>query len=135
MIKQISFLIILTIISINTNLLASEKECADLLTDGNRISSNTFTVEPGADDEDFSWGPDFQADSIYAIRVVLGYLGCAKADINFGKGPYGRSEQNCQRLSSGKPYSTVCYIESNLGFFFVHQDFQGHMQVNYNRWD
>jgi|GEM_PF-2121269 len=80
-------------------------------------------------------GPDYLAHSIRVIRSVIDKVGCGPRDINFGKGPEGRASSRCQMIARQRDNSRMCYVESNLGYFFVHTDFVENVHVLFHRWD
>lgn len=114
---------------------ASPESCYEALTDGHTQDSRTFSVSLTDLDEMRDYGRDFQAEAIYVIRQLIKELGCAKKDINFGKGSNGRSKHRCKLMIPGRAHTAVCYIESNLGYFFMTKDFLDKANLTYNRWD
>jgi len=112
----------------------SQSTCIEKLTDGHERDSYTFTVDldqSGARD----YGKDKLATAISLVRSLLVDVGCSRKDVNFGKGPLGRSYNRCRMISPGRTNSIVCYIETNLGFFVVSHNYQTEYHITYNRWD
>lgn len=117
-----------------TNVEASPERCYEKLTDGFTQDSRSFSVN--LDDLNMrDYGRDYQAEAIFIIRALVKELGCSKKDLNFGKGIDGRSKHSCRQLVPGRNHTTVCYIETQLGYFFVSKDFLENANVTYARWD
>lgn len=114
---------------------ASPEACYDAFTDGHTQDSRSFSVNLNDLDEMRDYGRDFQAEAIYVIRELAKELGCARRDLNFGRGVNGRSKHRCKVLIPGRGHTAVCYIETNLGYFFMTKDFLDKANVTYNRWD
>ena len=110
-------------------------KCISKLTDNYTLDSRAFHIN--TDHVDFnSHENDYMAQGIELIRVVLEENDCdGDRDINFGHGPNGRTKHSCQYLIPGKQTSSACYIESNIGFFFVTRDLQTSAHIIFNRWD
>lgn len=131
--NKVVFLISLYLFSFG-NTFASESKCYDTLTQGENFDSRTFTMNVDVIDvRDF--GRDHLAQAIAYVRVLLDDLGCSKADVNFGEGALGRSSNRCVQISNNREYSRICFVETNLGYFFVSRDFLTGINVVYNRWD
>ena len=109
--------------------------CISKLTNNYSIDSRSFKVD--TDIIDFnSHENDYIAQGIELIRAVLNHSGCdGDNDINFGHGPNGRTKHSCQNLVRERAVSGACYIESNIGFFFITRDLQTSAFIIYNRWD
>ncbi|MBT3583547.1 MAG: hypothetical protein HN509_01465 [Halobacteriovoraceae bacterium] len=108
--------------------------CIELLTQGRSSDSYSYSL----DSDDYQvrdYGNDHLADAYVWIRILIGKLGCGKKDINFGKGPLGRAHSRCRRLVPHAANSITCYIESNLGYFFVTHDMQTKVNIVFNRFD
>jgi hypothetical protein len=114
---------------------ASPESCFDALTNGHTEDSRTFSVRLTDLDEMRDYGRDFQAEAIYVIRELVKELGCSRKDLNFGRGVHGRAKHLCKNLIPGRSHTAVCYIETNLGYFFMTKDFLEKANVTYNRWD
>ena len=109
-------------------------ECIDRLTNGH--NDNTTSARYNLQNLNLrDYGRDYLAQAIAVIRVHVKELGCSKKSINFGKGPWGRSQSRCTLVARGVESSRVCYVESNLGYFLVSTGFLDDMTVVYNRWD
>ncbi len=117
-------------LSFNTH--ASPQKCLAKLTVNFSQDSHSFTLY--ADEVQPNFGKDYLAEAIYAIRMVANKIGCSRRDINFGEGPLGRSQSHCSRLN-GEGHSRLCYVETNLGYFFVSRDMLKNYIITFNRWD
>ncbi|WP_127718141.1 hypothetical protein [Halobacteriovorax sp. HLS] len=113
---------------------ASESTCIDNLTDGYTADSATHTLNIN-DLEIRDYGNDHVAFSIKIVRELLEEVGCRRNDVNFGRGSRGRSHSRCEQVLRGTPSSRVCYVESNLGYFFVTRDLLTNVHITFNRWD
>lgn len=100
-------------------------------------SSDSMVYQLDADNYDIrDYGKDHLAHAIKMIRILVEEkLGCARTDINFGRGPWGKSRSKCLKVQPDADESLVCYVESNLGNFIVTWD--SHTTVNFifKRWD
>ena len=81
------------------------------------------------------YGKDYLAQAIAVIRVYVDKKGCEKTDINFGKGPNGRSYSRCRLVERYSPHSRSCYVETNLGYFMVTKNLGENMHLVFNLWD
>lgn len=113
---------------------ASPDSCYDAFTEGHTQDSRTFSVSLG-DLSMRDYGRDYQAEAIFVIRELAKELGCSRKDLNFGQGAHGRSKHRCGTILPGRAHTAVCYIETNLGYFFLTKDFLDKANVIYNRWD
>ena len=112
---------------------ASPKECIDNLMIDSHGDSYNFNMH--SDEVDREFENDFLAEAIYTIRVLLDKNGCSQNDVNFGKGPHGKSHSRCSKLISNQEHTRVCYVETNLGYFFVTRDLMDSFNISYSRWD
>ena len=125
-------LIAISALLISFNVQANLMECMDVLTQGK--DSNTFQIN--MDREELpNYGRDHLANAIVAIRELVRMQGCSKKEINFGKGPWGRSHSRCERIHRRSNSSRTCYVESNLGYFIVNRDFHTTANIIFSRWD
>jgi hypothetical protein len=130
-------LITLSLLIVSTSLFASPTKCVARLTndynqDSVAYSLNVDELEPKFQKD---YGPDHLAQGILMVRALVSEAGCARGDINFGKGPGGKSSSKCRKLINYIDTSLVCYIESNLGFFSVSWDSFTNVHLVFNRWD
>lgn len=120
--------------TIEQKLVGDELHCRSLLLKEFTLDSRYITYK--LDDLNVGdAGPDFLAHAIRVIRSVIDKVGCGPRDINFGKGPEGRASSRCQMIARQRDNSRMCYVESNLGYFFVHTDFVDNVHVLFHRWD
>ena len=112
---------------------ATPNQCITTLMGGGSNDTQSFTLH--TDDVDRDFGRDFLAEAIYTIRILLDREGCRKTDVNFGKGPYGRSHSRCSKIIRNQEHTRVCYVETNLGYFFLTKDLLENINISYSRWD
>lgn len=119
----------------SANIMAAANTCLAKLTYDFSIDSRAFKVD--TDNINVIGNEnDYLAQGISIVRGVLDLHGCdGQDDINFGHGPLGRTKSSCEKLVRSRGYSLTCYIESNLGFFFVTRDLQTNAFVVFSRWD
>lgn len=110
-----------------------QKACLENLTDNYSYSTRHFKLYDTDVEREF--GKDHLAQSIAAIRVLIDKEGCKPKSINFGKGTLGRSSSRCRQLSTRVEESVSCFVESNLGYFFVTRNFESEYHIVFNRWD
>lgn len=110
--------------------------CNDKLTNNYSRDFSFYTLNRDQLSHLRDFGPDHLAQSIIYIRYLLNeVIGCQRDEVNFGQGPLGRSQSRCSKLSPKVDFSTVCYVETNLGYFLVHSDFLENITFQYHRWD
>lgn len=112
----------------------SSVQCLEILTHDNAIDSFAYSLNVDEINDRY-FGNDHLASAIHYIKAVLEIKGCSRADVNFGRGALGRSKSRCQHLFPGIPTSLSCYVETNLGYFFVTRDLMTKVHVVYSRWD
>lgn len=113
---------------------ASPVECTKLLTNDFELSSRPFSLNVDTIDTNIP-ETDRLAHAHKIVREVIKSVGCEHKDINFAKSPTGTSKSKCSLLSPGRTASMSCYVESNIGFFFVMWDMNQTANVIYNIWD
>ena len=72
----------------------------------------------------------------FAQRMIwtsFGGVGCSVDDLNFNLADHSRNQ--CKRIISSNPFSEACYLESEVGYFFVTRDSLDTVHVTWNRWD
>ena len=109
-------------------------ECMDRLTNNNMRDSLTISLDIDEINDRY-FGRDYLASAIHYIKAALEIKGCSRDEINFGRGALGRSKSRCQFLAPGIPTSLSCYVETNLGYFFVTRDLGTKVHMTYSRWD
>lgn len=115
--------------------LHAENTCPSKLTYDHERNSMAYTLD--LDDLDIKdYGEDQLATSIAIIRELLRMRSCRPTDINFKETPLGRTAlSRCRQVVPNAPTSKVCYVESNIGFFYLTWDMLTSVHVIYNRWD
>jgi hypothetical protein len=118
----ISFLLIF---SLSAPVLASDN-CLELLSSDHSRDSQSFQVADYQLEQDFDESPELY--SIEALDGLLNKLGCEpSAKIE--------SEVVCREIMPDNSYSRVCYVENELGYFFISKDMLDSVNIIYNRWD
>ena len=121
-------------LSILSNVFASSSDCVRRITN-NYEYNTTFTNVDLDQLEIRDYGKDYLAQAIAVIRHYVDKKGCKKTDINFGKGPNGRSFSRCRLVERYSPQSRACYVETNLGYFIVTKNLGENMHLVFNIWD
>jgi hypothetical protein len=126
-------ILIIATLLISSQIFASAQTCIDKITLNNTIDSASITFVA----EDYEFENDHVGDAYNLARLFVSRKGCGKKDLRFTGGPdSGRSGKAvCRNIAKGKPHSMVCYIESNIGYFFISRDMVSGATVVYNRWD
>jgi hypothetical protein len=117
-----------------SNAFATPTDCIRKITNDFTYST-TFTNIDLDQLELRDYGKDYLAQAIAVIRVYASKKGCNKKDINFGKGPNGRSYSRCRLVERYSPHSRSCYVETNLGYFMVTKNLGENMHLVFNLWD
>ena len=128
-----SIIALAALILLSQGVQASPKNCITRLMSGSNVDSVNYNIH--SDDIDRDFGKDYLAQAIYTIRVLIDDKGCSQADINFGKGPLGRSRSRCTKIVGNQDHTRVCYVETNLGYFFLTTDLLDTVNITYSRWD
>lgn len=132
------FLLVLLMIifaaSIKAEAATDQTKCLKRLLNNFSEDRSTHTVD--LDDIQMrDYGTDVLAKSIRVVRELLDDLGCSPKAINFGWGPQGRIHNSCKYFDRNMTDIKVCLVQSNLGYFIVHEDYLHHVTVNFYRWD
>jgi hypothetical protein len=98
-------------------------------------TSCRFKLSNGAADSgsrrvwaDFSAHSRAEDNAVILIRRVLTKVGCENMKLELGP-------VTCKTIVPQKQHSQVCFVESQIGYFFVAQDFVDSANVIFNRWD
>ena len=113
--------------------LGSAQTCIDRITKNNMVDSTSITLVA----EDYVFENDHVGDAYNLARLFISRKGCGRKDLRFTAGPDSNRSGKaiCRNIANGKPHSQVCYVESNIGYFFVSRDMISGATVIYNRWD
>lgn len=112
---------------------ASPRTCIEKLTQGYTEDSVHYSLN--LNDVDFrDYGRDHLAQAIFLTRHIIDVQGCKPKDINFARGIEGRSHSKCGFVNH-MPTSLSCYIETNLGYWFVSYDLLENANFIFSRWD
>jgi len=126
-------ILIISVLAMWTSLV-SANECLDTLTNNNMRDSLAISIDIDEINDRY-FGNDHLASAIHYIKAALELKGCSRDEINFGRGAFGRSKSRCQFLAPGVITSLSCYVETNLGYFFVSRDLGTKVHLTYSRWD
>lgn len=66
--------------------------------------------------------------SVKAVRSLESKLGCVEKSFEISKA-------SCKEVVPGNSISKVCYLESQLGYFFISMDMMEKVNIVFNRWD
>ncbi|TNF28767.1 MAG: hypothetical protein EP319_08430 [Deltaproteobacteria bacterium] len=109
-------------------------ECKQRLLNNFRADRSSYVID--LDDIQMrDYGTDILAKSIRVVRELLDDIGCSPKAINFGWGPQGRIHNSCKYFDNNRRDIQVCLVQSNLGYFIIHEDYLNHATVNFYRWD
>ena len=130
MIKK--FMVILALLTSQV-IFANPETCIKRITQDNRYDSRSLTFNA----DEYVFENDHVGDSYNLIRLFIQRKGCSRKDVRFTAGPgsLNSGKAVCNNIARSYPHSRVCYIESNIGFFFVMRDMMNGATVVYNRWD
>jgi hypothetical protein len=64
------------------------------------------------------------------LHTSFGMVCDIRRDLGIRPDPNG-----CRQVKSYSPFSEVCYLESNVGYFIAHLDYFGKYSVIFVRWD
>lgn len=118
----ISFLLIF---SLSSSIVANDN-CLELLSNDHSQDSQSFQVADYDLELDFDEAPEDY--SIEALGGLLNDLGCKPSAKMV-------SEVVCHEIMPDNSYSRICYVENELGYFFVSKDMLDSVNIIYNRWD
>lgn len=131
------FLIVLLMIIFAASIKAEANvvtKCRAKLLDNFSADRNQYVID--LDDLQMrDYGTDVLAKSIRVVRELLDEIGCSPKAVNFGWGPQGRIHNSCKYFDRNNRDIQVCLIQSNLGYFLIHEDYLNHATVNFYRWD
>ena len=113
---------------------ASPSTCRSQLTNDLKNNSSVFSVNV---DEVNITAPvsDKMGQAIQIVRSLVQKQGCTRADLSFGRGSEGVAKSKCSYINPEKTASLGCYLETNLGYFFVHWDMGHTANIIFNLWD
>ncbi len=117
------FVFTISFLSTSSDVFAS---CYQKLTKEHTRESFVASVEG----EKIEHGQTTKEKSLLAVQDVFARLDCQQ-----DKEDYQISSLSCKELVKGKWFSTVCYMESRWGYFFVSFDMFDNAHVAYARWD
>ncbi len=119
----ISFLLIF---SLSAPIMAVDN-CVQVLSNDHSNDSRSFQVYDMDMEKDFDESPEEY--SLEALNSLLSKLGCESMSEKV------EGEVVCNEIMPGNSFSKVCYVENELGYFFISKDMLDSVNIIYNRWD
>ncbi|WP_127717358.1 hypothetical protein [Halobacteriovorax sp. HLS] len=119
----ISFLLIF---SLSAPIMAAGN-CVQILSDNHSNDSRSYQVYDMDLEKDFDESPEEY--SLEALNSLLSRLGCDSMSQK------DEGEVVCKEIMPGNNFSKVCYLENELGYFFISKDMLDSVNIIYNRWD
>lgn len=119
--------VLFIVISLFASLAASaDYDCYRKALDDFSVDSKAFQIH----DEDAAVMFEDSAEraSFKAIRELEAKLKCAEKSFEI-------SEISCKDVVPNNSLSRVCYVESQMGYFFISMDMMEGFNVVFNRWD
>lgn len=113
---------------------AEQLNCRQRLTANHLRDSSVYRLNT-LDLDVPNFGNDELALATFYVKALILNEGCSRSEINFAKGPWGRSRSICKRLIPQAISSKICYLETNLGYFTVNSDLLDHILITFSRWD
>ncbi len=113
---------------------ATTDSCRSVLTNDYAVTSSTFVVDLDTI-EITAPVADKMGQAVQIIRHIVSTQGCTRTDISFGRGSEGSAKSKCSFITPERTASLGCYVETNLGYFFVHWDMGHSANVIFNQWD
>ncbi len=107
-------------------------DCFQKISNDYQDDSRSFQVQDDVLEKDFEEQPLAYAKEAL-IHLLKNEIGCKENAISFNE--KASADEVCNELIPGKPYSKVCYLESNLGYFFISMDMMDSVNIIFNRWD
>ncbi|OUR99899.1 hypothetical protein A9Q84_02395 [Halobacteriovorax marinus] len=124
--KKLISILIFTSIIFSTN--ASAADCFQTLSSDYSQDSGAFKVADYELNGEFEVTPE--SYSVEALDKLFSNIGCVasvreKAAVKI----------SCKEIMPGNPASSVCYLENELGYFFISKDMLDTVNIVFNRWD
>lgn len=108
--------------------------CAAQLTQEHSQDSTLFSfsfddIDQWATDRQLSYGAGDLESAKSALTYLYESLYCQKAP------EVDLKQSACSQVKMGRLFSTKCYLETEEGYFFVHQDLLDQVHLHFHRWD
>lgn len=108
--------------------------CADKLSQNHSLDAKQFSFESFVIGDWLSQSSqDFSVNDLKSAVMALDFL---YASLFCQDTPKVELENSgCSQIKTGRSFSTQCYLETEEGYFFIHQDLMDKVYLNYHRWD
>ncbi len=98
-----------------------------------RRALNNFSVDSMAfqinSEEAVAMFEDRPDKAVYSVvRSLEQQIGCSEKSFEL-------AEVSCKEIVPGNLLSSICYVESQHGYFFISMDMMESINVVFNRWD
>jgi predicted DNA binding protein len=129
--KKIIVVIMLSLVAFSI-VETAHADCFQKLTNDYRNDSRSFQIQDSDVEAEFDINPiSFSKSAV--LFIIKEQVDCSANAINFSD--KSNSDKACREISPGKSSSKICYLETNLGYFFISLDMLGTANITFNRWD
>ncbi|MCF8058799.1 MAG: hypothetical protein K9K67_05865 [Bacteriovoracaceae bacterium] len=119
--------VLLVVLSLFASLAVSaDYDCYRKALNDFSVDSMAFQVKSEEAVVMFEDRPDKAVYSV--IRSLEQNLGCSNKSFEL-------AEVSCKEIVPGNALSSICYVESQHGYFFISMDMMESINVVFNRWD
>ena len=101
--------------------------CYKLLTNDFSTDARSFQIPSDRYDHILEDG----GSALAVAQLVASDLGCAEGALTQNINQSGA----CKEIIPGNSFSNVCFVETNLGYFTVHQTLPDSLMITFSRWD
>jgi hypothetical protein len=129
------FFALLFILSLSVGITSNAHAyCADKLTQEHTTDSTLFTfsfdqIDQWAMDRQLSFDSQDLQSANSALIYLYESLYCQAVPV------VDMENSDCSQVKAGRWFSTQCYLETDDGYFFVHQDLLDQVHLHFHRWD
>jgi len=126
------FISIMLVVGAFSSTSYANEDCYQKISNDYSSDSRSFQVYDSDLNGDFSENPiEYSKEAL--LHVVTEQVGCEEKELIFNEKAI--TLEACKEIVPGNPMSRVCYLESNLGYFFVTMDMLDSVNIIFNRWD
>lgn len=101
--------------------------CYDIFSSDGTSDARSFQIHHDAFDEELADGDA----ALAVVRLIASIQGCSLDAVTTNS----THVRACQEIVPGNIFSKVCYVETNLGYFTVHETLPESIMVTWSRWD
>lgn len=116
-----------------------EMECLERLTGTFSYDSKSFVQNTDIIDgkHNVSYENNALVNAAGTVKILLeSKFGCDLDYISFERLYSGeKAKASCVNIIPGDSYSKACYVETNVGYFFITWDMLTAVHTTFNRWD